>query len=339
MKELILRKKEYENTMVETIYLGGGTPSILSVKELERIIDIIYINYNIDSKIEITIEANPDDLTKDKLKDLCKTRINRLSIGVQSFYDKELMLMNRSHNSKQAIDCINLATKYFDNISVDLIYGIPGLDNTRWIKNIEILLDLKIPHISAYALTIEPKTTLQKLIEMGKINNIDDDLAHDQFLILLDILKKNNYDHYELSNFAIKNYYSLNNSSYWKQKKYIGIGPSAHSFNGNERMWNIRNNSIYIKKIMENKLPIKKEILTKMDKFNETIMIGLRTIWGVDLSYIEKEFGENQKKQLLIKAKNHIDNHLLFLDDNKLLTTRKGKFLSDGIAADLFILK
>jgi len=246
--------------------------------------------------------------------------------------------MNRSHSSNQAIDCIKSASKYFDNISVDLIYGIPGLDNSRWKENIEILISNNIPHISAYALTVEPKTALKKYIDNGIIAPIDDSQSQEQFYILLDILENHNYENYELSNFAKNKLYSVNNSAYWTRKNYIGIGPSAHSFDGNDRFWNIKNNLKYIESINNNILPNSKERLTKIDKLNEAVMLGLRTSTGVSLLYIENEFGAIYKNELIKNSKSHIKNKFLLIKNGFLYITRKGKFLSDGISSDLFIL-
>jgi oxygen-independent coproporphyrinogen-3 oxidase len=244
--------------------------------------------------------------------------------------------MNRAHNSEEAIKCLSVGTRHFDNISVDLIYGIPGLSNDQWIENIETVLSYNIPHISSYALTVEPKTALETFIKKGIIENVDDELAQEQFNILIDKLEASGLVHYELSNFGKPNYFSKNNSAYWQGKPYLGIGPSAHSFNGNQRGWNVRNNSKYIKSIRNNELPIEIETLTATDKYNEYIMTGLRTMWGVSLEKIETNFGKNYKNYLLLQSEKYINQHLLYIDDNKLLTTKKGKFLSDGIASDLF---
>lgn len=338
IKELEIRKDEFKNTTVETIYFGGGTPSLLTKDELQSIIDKIYKYYKIASNPEITLEANPDDLSKEKIKALSKSPINRLSIGIQSFFEDDLKLMNRAHNAKEAKACLKEAVKYFENISIDLIYGIPEMSHERWLQNIETALQFNIPHISSYALTVEPKTALSKFISKGIIENIDDDRAQAQFLILLEKLNDADFIHYELSNFGKAGFFSKNNSAYWQGKSYLGIGPSAHSFNGAQRSWNIRNNSIYINSIQNNTLPNEIETLTKTDAYNEYIMTGLRTIWGVSLTKVEVDFGKSYKKYLLQQAQKHIVEHLLYLDDDKLLVTKNGKFLSDGIASDLFML-
>ena len=335
-KELELRKDEFKNTTVETIYFGGGTPSVLSTKELQLLIDTVYLNYKVTDSPEITLEANPDDLNEDTIIALSKSPINRLSIGIQSFYEKDLKLMNRAHNAKEAKRCLQLATQYFDNISLDLIYGIPNSTNAEWLDNIQTALSFGVPHISSYALTVEPKTALASFIAKGVINNVDDDLAHEQFHILIEQLNQAGFDHYELSNFGKKGFYSKNNSAYWLGKPYLGIGPSAHSFNGEQRAWNVKNNAIYISKINLNQLPLEVETLTVNDKYNEYIMTGLRTIWGVSLDKIEKQFGKSFLEYLLQQANQYINKQMLYIEDNNLKTTKTGKFLSDGIASDLF---
>ncbi|MDB4273788.1 radical SAM family heme chaperone HemW [Algibacter sp.] len=336
VRELELRKNELQNQSIETIYFGGGTPSLLTRDELELLINTVYENYTISENPEITLEANPDDLSKDLIIQLSKSPINRLSIGIQSFFERDLKLMNRAHNTKEALECLEIATQYFDNISIDLIYGIPGLSNEEWIENIETALSFNVPHISCYALTVEPKTALETFIKKGIIDNVDDDLAQEQFNILGDKLEVSGFINYELSNFGKPHYFSRNNSAYWQGKLYLGIGPSAHSFNGDQRSWNVSNNTKYIKTIQKNELPSESETLSKTDKFNEYIMTGLRTIWGVSLEKVENDFGENYKKQLLQQSEIYIKEHLLYIEDDKLLTTKKGKFLSDGIASNLF---
>ena len=338
IKEIEIRKDELVNTTVETIYFGGGTPSLLTNEELIMIIDSVYYNYNVIINPEVTLEANPDDLTPERIKSLSNTPINRLSIGIQSFFEEDLKLMNRAHNAQEAAECLSVATQHFDNISLDLIYGIPGMSNERWKENIKKALSYNIPHISSYALTVEPKTALESFIKKGIIDNVDDELAQEQFHILIDELEVHGFMHYELSNFGKKGYFSKNNSAYWQGKQYIGIGPSAHSFNGKQRSWNVRNNSKYIKAIQENTLPMEVETLSVTDKYNEYVMTGLRTIWGVSLEKVKIDFGETFKNYLLVQSEKHINEHLLYIDDDKLKVTTKGKFLSDGIASDLFKL-
>lgn len=338
-KEIVLRKSEADNETIETIYFGGGTPSILSIGDLKQLIETVYQNYKVVDNPEITVEANPDDLSEERIIELSTNRVNRLSIGIQSFFEDDLKMMNRAHNATEAEKCLKIATKYFDNISLDLIYGIPDSSNEKWKQNIEKALSFGIPHISSYALTVEPKTALDKFIQKGIINQPDDEVAQEQFHILVDILQKNGFVHYELSNFGKPDYFSKNNSAYWLGKKYIGIGPSAHSYDGVNRGWNVSNNTLYIKSIEEDKLPIEIETLTKKDRYNEYIMTGLRTIWGVSLERIEKEFGIKYLEYLQKQMQRFLDDNLLeIVDDSILKTTKKGKFLCDGIASDLFLL-
>ena len=337
-KEIEMRKSEFQNEIVETIYFGGGTPSILPISDLKFLIDEVYRNYKVAENPEITVEANPDDLSEERIIELSKNKVNRLSIGIQSFFEDDLKLMNRAHNSEEAQKCLEIATQYFDNISLDLIYGIPGSSNEKWKQNIEKALSFGIPHISSYALTVEPKTALDKFIKKGIIKQPDDEAAQEQFHILVETLKENGFIHYELSNFSKPDYFSKNNSSYWLGKKYIGIGPSAHSYDGKNRGWNISNNGLYIKSIQANEIPIETENLTETDRYNEYIMTGLRTIWGVSLARIEQEFGEKFLTYLNKQSAKFIADDLLSLSDGILTTTKKGKFLTDGIASDLFLL-
>jgi len=336
--ELELRKEEFKNTEVETIYFGGGTPSLLTNNELQSIIDAVDGNYSVVAYPEITLEANPDDLSHNRIEALTNTPINRLSIGIQSFFETDLKLMNRAHNAQEAKACLEKAVEHFDNISLDLIYGIPGASNKQWIKNIEIALSFGVPHISSYALTVEPKTALASFIEKGIIENVDDEQAHEQFHILKEQLEDAGFIHYELSNFGKEGFFSKNNSAYWQGKSYIGIGPSAHSFNGKKRSWNVRNNTKYIKAVLNGDLPMEIEHLTKIDQYNEYIMTGLRTVWGVSLEKVEKDFGHLLKNYLIEQANVFINQHLLYIDGEHLRVTKKGQFLSDGIASELFKL-
>ncbi len=337
-KEIRMRKSEFSNEVVETIYFGGGTPSALTTTEIQFLIDAVYENYTVSENPEITLEANPDDLSKERIIELSKSPINRLSIGIQSFFEEDLTMMNRAHNSAEAKECLEEATKYFDNISLDLIYGIPGMSNEKWKQNIETALCFGIPHISSYALTVEPKTALNKLIQTGKIAKPKDEVAEEHFQILVEMLEANGFIHYELSNFGKENYFSKNNSAYWLGKKYIGIGPSAHSYDGISRSWNVSNNFIYLKSLEKNKLSCETEILSKSDRYNEYIMTGLRTIWGVSLERIEKEFGTTYLEYLTNQAQKFLDDNLISIEGNVLKATKKGKFLTDGIASDLFLV-
>ena len=337
-KEIELRKNESQSEIIETIYFGGGTPSVLSIDDIRFLIDKVYEHYKVIENPEITLEANPDDLDNETILQYTSSPINRLSIGVQSFFEEDLQLMNRAHNSAEAKKCLEFATQHFDNISIDLIYGMPNMSNEKWLQNIETALSFNIPHISSYALTVEPKTALHKMIKSGAIPTLDDDLAQQHFHILIDKLQENGFVHYELSNFGKPDYFSKNNTAYWLGKKYIGIGPSAHSYNGVSRSWNIANNSLYLKAITENNLPSETEILSKTDQYNEYIMTGLRTIWGVSLERIEAEFGTKYLDYLKQQSEKYISDNLLEIENNVLKTTKKGKFLSDGIASDLFLL-
>ncbi|MCK0160838.1 radical SAM family heme chaperone HemW [Allomuricauda sp. F6463D] len=342
-KELVMRKSEVEDE-VETIYFGGGTPSVLSIEEIQQLIQSVYDNYKVIDHPEITLEANPDDLvssraqSKDLFLDYKKSGINRLSIGIQSFFDEDLKLMNRAHNAGEAEKCIQEATKHFDNITIDLIYGIPGMDNERWKRNIQKALDFGLPHISSYALTVEPRTALKKFIKKGVVPDVDDEQAQEQFHILVEMLEAQGFVNYEISNFGKPGFFSKNNTAYWQGKHYLGVGPSAHSFDGKHRSWNIRNNPTYIKKISEGVLPMEIETLSKTDRYNEYVMTGLRTVWGVDLDKIASDFGPNYLDYLNQQSKKYMESHLLFLEEGKLLVTKQGKFLADGIASDLFFV-
>ncbi|WP_313138777.1 radical SAM family heme chaperone HemW [Myroides sp.] len=336
--EIALRQNELDGEIIETIYFGGGTPSILEVDEINDLIQTIYNLFEVNENPEITLEANPDDLDKATLYKLAASKVNRLSIGIQSFYEDDLKMMNRAHNSTEAIECLEIATSLFDNISIDLIYGIPNMSNERWLSNVQRILDLGIPHISCYALTVEERTALNKLIKKGVIPSPEEEVAHQHFMLLIETLKSNGYIHYELSNFAKPGYYSKNNSAYWLGKKYLGIGPSAHSFDGVHRSWNIANNSLYIKDISEDKLPREIEELNLTDRYNEYIMTGLRTIWGVDLTRVEREFGKTYHDYLVKLSTPFLEEELMHKESDILTITNKGKFLSDGIASDLFYL-
>lgn len=335
-QEIELRKDELNNEIIETIYFGGGTPSLLSTKEIQLLIDAVYESHTVVENPEITLEANPDDLFEEKIIELSKSPINRLSIGIQSFFEKDLKLMNRAHSSSEAKESLSVAVRHFNNISVDLIYGIPDCTNQEWKENIQTALHFGVQHISSYALTVEPKTALETLIAKGKIKNVDEEKAQEQFHILIEELEQNKFIHYETSNFGKEGFFSKNNSSYWLGKSYLGIGPSAHSFDGNQRSWNVRNNTKYINSIQQNKLPIERETLSITDNYNEYIMTGLRTIWGVSLENINQKFGTKFGLYLEKQSKKYIEQELLYIENRILKTTKKGKFLSDGIAADLF---
>ena len=339
--ELRMRCDELNGQKIHTIYFGGGTPSILEISVLEGILNTIYENYDVDKQAEVTLEANPDDLSLDKLQSLRSAGINRLSIGVQSFRDEDLRFMNRAHSSKEALSSVKNAQKYFDNITVDLIYSIPGLTNEAWMANIMQLIALEVPHVSAYALTVEEKTALHHFVMKGKVAPVNEENAQVHFNILTGLMSQNSYAHYEISNFSRPGFISRHNASYWKGEPYLGVGPSAHSYNGNQRSWNIANNSKYMKSIAAGTLPVEIETLTLDDRYNEYLMTGLRVEWGVDLVRIRTDFGESYEKYLLKNAKKHISNKFLCLTgvNNQILkTTQKGKFLADGLASDLFVV-
>lgn len=345
--ELQLRKNELQDQEVETIYFGGGTPSLLTNEELVLLIDSVYENFKVSANPEITLEANPDDLTEQRIIALSKTPINRLSIGIQSFFEDDLKSMNRAHNAEEAEKCLEFATQYYDNITIDLIYGIPNMSLDKWQANLEKAFRFGISHISSYALTVEPKTALATFIKKGNYPPIDEDLALEHFNHLVAETEKQGFVHYEISNFGKPNYFSKHNTSYWQGKTYLGIGPSAHSFHQTQRSWNVSNNSKYIQEIQNNALPNTVEILSISDQYNEYVMTGLRTIWGVSLQKVESDFGRDYKKHLLQTSQKYIEEGLLVTSSDfdanqnsieKLKTTQKGKFLVDGIASQLFVI-
>jgi len=339
-KELMLRKNYLtKGELISSIYFGGGTPSILSREELSRIFDTIYSNYNISASAEITLEANPEDLNYEKLKALKNTPVNRFSIGIQSFFEDDLKFMNRAHSVQKAVASVKGAQDAgFENISIDLIYGTPTLSDENWKQNLHTAFDLKVTHISSYCLTVEEKTALHKFVQTGKVKNVDEEKSATQFEILLEAMQKNNFVQYEISNFCTNNFYSKHNSNYWLKNKYLGIGPSAHSYNEVSRQWNIKNNALYIKGLVENKLNFEIETLTPSQNYNEYIMTGLRTMWGISLSHIENVFG----KDVLIHCKNEASKYSSsgYIDEknNCIFLTSKGKLLADKIAADLFFV-
>jgi oxygen-independent coproporphyrinogen-3 oxidase len=337
-KELEMRSRELKGAPVQTVYFGGGTPSVLEMSELDAIMETVFREYTVVDQPEITLEANPDDLSDKKIAELAQSPINRLSIGIQSFFDMDLKLMNRAHDSKEARASLEMALKYFDNISIDLIYGVPGMTNDRWQQNIQAALSYNVPHISSYALTVEPRTALAKFVEKGIVAPVDDMVAHEHFKILVKLLEDSGFVGYELSNFGRPGYFSRNNTAYWQQKNYVGIGPSAHSYDGKQRGWNINNNPKYMKAIFTGQLPIELERLSITDRYNEYVMTGLRTIWGVSLDKVNSEFGSVYGANLQRQAQKFLDEHLLYWDRGALKATKKGLFLADGIAADLFML-
>lgn len=349
-KEMDLRKdffvdKEPNKKKVNTIYFGGGTPSMLDVSELMGIFDELHSNFEIEPNAEITLEANPDDLTPQKTKALKDTPINRLSIGIQSFYDEDLQLMNRAHNSKEALNIVKQAQDNgFNNISIDLIYGIPTLTHAKWEKNLRTTFELDVKHISAYCLTVESKTALQKLIAAGKIKNVDEQHSSEQFEMMLKEMQTNNFQQYEISNFCKDEFYSKHNSNYWLKEKYLGLGPSAHSYNGELRQWNIANNAKYINALANTETLIGKnelyeqEELTSNQRYNEYVLTSLRTVWGTNLNYISAQFGQEFLKHCLKEAQPYFLLNQLIQKNDYLFLTNEGKLFADKIASDLFIV-
>jgi oxygen-independent coproporphyrinogen III oxidase len=336
LNEIRLQSIYLNGQTIFSIYLGGGTPSLLSINECKEIFDTLSGYFNIDPRTEITLEANPDDIEELKLIGWKEIGINRLSIGVQSFHQKELTWMNRAHDAGQARKSIQLALTHFSNLTVDLIYGVPGLLDHEWEENVRTLIDAGIPHLSCYALTVEPKTALQKMIDLQKLPNVNLDDQARQFLLLVDWLEAAGYEQYEISNFALPGKRSLHNSSYWKGEHYLGLGPSAHSFNGSSRQWNIANNAMYIQSLEKNELPFEKEDLTPTQQHNEYVMTALRTMEGIDLSVIDQRFGKLARQNLLIKVKEPGSKGLLRVIDEKIQLTKQGRLFADGLAADFF---
>ncbi|SFT58618.1 oxygen-independent coproporphyrinogen-3 oxidase [Chryseobacterium formosense] len=337
-KEIFLRKDELQNKNIQSLYFGGGTPSVLSADEIKSLIDEVLKYFNFKNDIEITLEANPDDLDKNFLKGLSDSPVNRLSIGTQSFFDEDLKLMNRAHNASEAEGSIKRAQDFgFENLSIDLIYGSPTSNLEIWKENLNKTVALEIPHISSYALTVEPKTALENWVAKGKVLNPKEEEQNREFYYMIDFLKDHGFEHYEVSNFAKPGFYSRHNSSYWKYQEYLGIGPSAHSYNGTDvRSWNVANNQQYIKKLNSNILAKETEVLSQQDQFNEMIMIGLRTVWGVDLDSLNQKFSENILERFNKEIQNKMEEGILKIDNNHLKIPEKHWFMADGIASDLF---
>jgi len=331
-KEIKLQAGYLQKEPVETIYFGGGTPSLLTIAELESILKIIRVAHWVDTAAEITLEVNPDDITIDQLKSWKDAGVNRLSIGIQSFNDSDLQWMNRAHTAKQSLTALENCLHYFENCTLDLIYGLPDMSTTQWKNNVTQALELGIPHLSCYALTVEPKTPLAKQIQLAQKINTDPDKQAEQFLMLMEWMEQAGYRHYEISNFAKPGWESRHNQSYWQGKSYIGIGPSAHSFDGSSRQWNIANNAAYIKAIEEDKIPFEKEVLTATQQTNEKIMTALRTDLGLNLKDIA-----SHEQTILKAAATYIQRGYLTFNNNTLLLTCEGKCLADGIAAALFV--
>lgn len=322
---------------IETVYFGGGTPSLLSQSELMRIFESLNKSFQIRSDAEITLEANPDDLTVQRIKELKSTPINRFSIGIQSFHDEDLKLMNRAHNSQEALTAVKASQDSgFENITIDLIYGIPTLSDVKWKLNLYKAFELQVKHISSYCLTVEPETALAHFVKEGTIPNVDENQSAVQFEMMLEEMDKNNFIQYEISNFCKEGYLSRHNSNYWLKKPYLGLGPSAHSYDGNNRQSNISNNALYIQSINKGKLNFETEVLTKTQQYNEYVLISLRTIWGTDLEYIRTKMGSDYVAYFLSEADRFIESKDLRKEEDKLYLTDKGKLFADRIAGNLF---
>jgi len=338
-KELDMRASFLKSSPLESIYFGGGSPSLMDPAELGSLIQDANKRFSFDSEIEITVELNPDDVSLDYLQRLKNEGVNRVSLGIQSFRDKDLQLMNRVHNSDQARQALEACLSVFENVSVDLIYGMPYTHIEDWKENLSFLDQYPIPHIAAYALTIEPKTVLAAQVDKGEVVLLDEEEVVAQYESLVNKTESKGLVNYEFSNFGKPGFFSVNNSNYWKRKPYLGIGPGAHSYDGNTiRNWNISNNNLYQKGIEQGKLAFESEVLSKKDMFNETVMTGLRTQWGVNRVQIEKDFGEIYARHLEEQCTDHILQNNLFWDGDTLLVTKQARFLTDGIAADLFLV-
>lgn len=336
IKEAVLRR-DYLNETVETIYFGGGTPSLLASESLREILESLKTIFTVDANAEITLEANPDDINEARLQEWKQLGINRLSIGVQSFFEDDLQWMNRAHNAQQAEESILLAQQAgFNNITIDLIYGTPTLTDERWKQNVEKVFALNIAHLSCYALTVEPKTALANMIEKHIMANVSADTQSRQFELLMQWIEDAGWEHYEISNFAKPGHRSRHNSGYWQGKPYIGLGPSAHSFNGTSRQWNIANNALYLKSIQQDTVPFETETLSVTQQVNEYIMTSLRTMEGLSLNTIREKWSNYIEEEIKKDAEKFIKHQLMICIDEHLILTRKGKLVADGIAADLF---
>jgi oxygen-independent coproporphyrinogen-3 oxidase len=337
-QEILIRKNYLGDQKIETIYLGGGTPSLLSANELQVILGEIVNQFNVSSSAEITIEANPDDLNPQKVKELKQTIINRFSIGIQSFFEEDLRWMNRAHSASEAQSSIKrVQDAGFENITADLIYGYPLLTNPKWEHNIQELIQLNIPHISSYSMTVEPATALSSFIKKGEQKAMDEGQSAAQFLILMERLNEADFEHYEISNFAKAGSHSKHNSNYWEGISYLGIGPSAHSFNGESRQWNISNNSKYIDHIQHGKIPAEIELLTLENRINEYIMTSLRTSKGMDLNKITNQFGSDFTNQIRQNLDTIIEKNWILIQNQQITLTVNGKLFADHIASELFI--
>lgn len=331
-------KKNRLPAPIQSIYFGGGTPSVLSAQALGKIFEAIYSNFNVLSNAEITLEANPDDLTDSKIASLKHLPINRLSIGIQSFFEADLQWMNRAHTAIEAETCLkSVQDAGFSNLTVDLIFGYPSLSNNNLIYNVSKAVEFDIPHISAYALTIENKTLLAHQVAKGKIKPLDDGHAAQQFLILSNTLKNKGYDHYEISNYGKPGKYAIHNTNYWLNVPYLGLGPSAHGFDGAQRYFNVANNAKYIDALAKGILPESIEVLSFADRFNEYVMTSLRTMWGIDLQKVATDFGMAEAKAIEQEMAPLITDGKVIIKNNSIILTPTGQLFADGIAASLFL--
>ena len=338
VREAELRKDYTGNEEITTIYFGGGTPSVLAVGELEEILTNLRKLFPVSSIPEVTIEINPDDITEQYMKDLKKTEINRISIGVQSWRDEDLKLLNRRHSGFQAMDGVSKTIKAgFENVTIDLIYGIPGMDITAWMSNLNTAFSLDIKHLSAYNLTVEPKTILSRMKEKGLVEEIGEEESISQFNVLIEKAETAGFVHYEISNFGKPGYFSVHNTNYWKQVAYLGLGPSAHSFNRYSRQWNVRDIKKYIKSVNDGKLSYEREELNTKTRFNEYIMTSLRTMWGIDLGYIEQVFEKEGYDYVVNLTKKFMDYGLMKQESNSMILTNQGKMISDNIISEFMM--
>jgi oxygen-independent coproporphyrinogen-3 oxidase len=336
IREIELQRKYLQDETIETIYFGGGTPSILESDEIQLLIDTITSSQTVSSSAEITLEANPDDLNKAKLQALRQTPVNRFSIGIQSFFDEDLAWMNRVHRADEAEAAVKRAQDMgFENLTVDLIYGYPSLTDQKWKHNLDKVFELNVPHVSTYSMTVEPDTALAIFISKKKQPAMNEQQSAEQFNLLMDAMQVNGFEHYEISNFCKPGHYSRHNSNYWKGVKYLGIGPSAHSYNGETRQWNMPNNAKYIQSIEKNKIPAETELLTEANRLNEYIMTSLRTMWGLDLDQLNS-IAEASANQLLIAAQTYFEREWIIQKDKIIYLTPTGKLYADAIAAALF---
>jgi oxygen-independent coproporphyrinogen-3 oxidase len=336
--ELDLQLRYLDKQCIETIYFGGGTPSLIGATEIQKLIDKIMQIHTVKADAEITLEANPDDLNHATVRDLKHTNINRFSIGIQSFFEEDLLWMNRAHNAAEADSSVKrVQDAGFENITLDLIYGYPLLSDQKWKSNLKKAIDLNIPHVSAYAMTVEPKTALASFIAKGKQETMNESQSAAQYLELIESLSEAGFEHYETSNFAKPGCYSKHNANYWKGVSYLGIGPSAHSFNGETRQWNVANNAKYIDGILNGNIPAEQEVLTTANRVNEYIMTSLRTKWGMNLNEIESRFGSDYKAQIEEDLQPFVEENHIILDNNVATLTSQGKLFADRISSELFV--